>query len=128
MSNGKSIKLPLNVRQVFIDQIILDSKFFKKNNINDYSMMIAMIKIQEKSRMVEKETDNIFKRFSGGVKSSEPKMLYVISIIDFLTSFEGIKNMEYLIKTTFLSKDVSCVPPAEYSKRFRDFILNSVAK
>ncbi len=52
MNNGKSIKLPLNVRQVFIDQIILDSKFFKKNNINDYSMMIAIIKIHEKSKLI----------------------------------------------------------------------------
>jgi hypothetical protein len=58
------------VRQVFTEQVISDSKFFKKNNINDYSMMIASIKIEEKSRMVEKETENIFKRFNGGVKSS----------------------------------------------------------
>lgn len=56
VTNQKQIKLPLPIRQVFIDQIILDSKFFKKNNINDYSMMIAMIKIDEKNRLIEKET------------------------------------------------------------------------
>jgi hypothetical protein len=43
IDRGKDIKLPVNVRQVFIDQIVLDGKFFKKNNINDYSMMIAII-------------------------------------------------------------------------------------
>lgn len=64
-----------------------DSKFFKKNNINDYSMMIAMIKTDSKARLVEKETESLFKKFSGGVWSSEPNLLYVISIIDFLTSF-----------------------------------------
>lgn len=54
VSNKKLIQFPLTIKQTFIDQIILDSKFFKKNNINDYSMMIAMIKIDEKSRLVEK--------------------------------------------------------------------------
>lgn len=33
-------------------------------------MMIAMIKIDEKSRLIEKQTENVFKRFNGGVKSS----------------------------------------------------------
>lgn len=43
INNNKSIKLDIKPRQIFIDQVIIDSKFFKKNNINDYSMMIAII-------------------------------------------------------------------------------------
>jgi hypothetical protein len=43
INNKKLIKLEIKHRQIFIDQVIIDSKFFKKNNINDYSMMIAII-------------------------------------------------------------------------------------
>ena len=70
IANQKAIRLPSNVRQVFVEQVMYDSKFFKKNNINDYSMMIAMIKTDDKAKLVEKETESLFKRFSGGVKSS----------------------------------------------------------
>ncbi len=32
------------LRTKFKEQIKMDSKFFKKNNINDYSLMVAIIK------------------------------------------------------------------------------------
>jgi hypothetical protein len=36
------------------------------------------------------------------------------------------KKFEYVFKSTFLSKDVSCIPPAEYCKRFRNFMYKTV--
>ena len=110
--------------EVFKEQIRLDSKFFKKNNINDYSLMVAIISYPHKPTPLAE--GNLFKRVRGGVLSREEGKMYVLSIIDFLTVFETFKNLEYIFKTTFLSNDVSCIPPSDYSHRFRDFVVGSV--
>jgi hypothetical protein len=43
VERGKKIRLPQEISEVFRDQIKADSKFFKKNNINDYSLMVAFV-------------------------------------------------------------------------------------
>ena len=44
MERHKKISLKPEVSSIFKEQIKADSKFFKKNNINDYSLMIAFVK------------------------------------------------------------------------------------
>lgn len=44
MERGKKISLKPETSAIFKDQIKADSKFFKKNNINDYSLMISFVK------------------------------------------------------------------------------------
>jgi hypothetical protein len=44
MERHKKISLKPEVSAIFKEQIKADSKFFKKNNINDYSLMIAFVK------------------------------------------------------------------------------------
>lgn len=120
----KKISLPAELSALFREQIWADSRFFKKNNINDYSLMVAFVRypVGEAS----KKEGNVFKSVRGGVASSEEGVLLVLSIIDFLTVFEARKNLEYIFKSTFLSKDVSCIPPSDYCHRFREFICSSL--
>ena len=40
------IRLPDQLKDIFRDQITIDSRFFKKNNINDYSLMVAFVKYE----------------------------------------------------------------------------------
>lgn len=55
--------------------------------------------------------------------------MYYMCIIDFLTSFSWLrKKAEYAIKKTFVSKDISCVPPEQYASRFRDFVVKGIVK
>ena len=61
-----------------------------------------------------------------GYTSSDKKNIYFLGIIDFLTEFQVRKKIEYHIKTTFQSKDVSCIPPKPYGKRFMNFIQKIV--
>lgn len=68
----------------------------------------------------------MFKSLRGGVASSAEGVMMVLTIIDILTVFEARKNLEYIFKSTFLSKDVSCIPPSDYCQRFRDFICSSL--
>ena len=39
--------LPDKVKEVFRNQIKVDSKFFKHNNINDYSLLVAICDIDK---------------------------------------------------------------------------------
>lgn len=45
----------------------MDSRFFKKNNINDYSLMVAIVKYS--GDLTTDEESNLFKRVKGGVFS-----------------------------------------------------------
>jgi hypothetical protein len=61
--------------------------------------------------------------------SADKSTIYFLCIIDFLTSFNWFrKKVEYAVKTTFVDKDVSCVPAAQYADRFRSFMLANIDK
>eukprot|EP00919_Chromeraceae_sp_WS-2016_P065616 GHVR01155136.1.p1 GENE.GHVR01155136.1~~GHVR01155136.1.p1 ORF type:complete len:115 (+),score=0.26 GHVR01155136.1:721-1065(+) len=114
------------MREKFKEQIKTDSRFFKKNNILDYSLMLVEVSVPSNVPVANRQGKNIFKSHFGGIKGRKPNQLYILIIIDILTAFETRKNIEYLFKSTFLSKDVSCIPPTEYCKRFREFMWNAV--
>lgn len=63
----KKIELPPQFKEIFRDQITMDSRFFKKNNINDYSLMVAIVKYS--GDLGVEEESNLFKRVKGGVFS-----------------------------------------------------------
>ena len=55
--------------------------------------------------------------------------IYHIGIIDYLQTWDSNKKCENFMKTKFLSKkNVSAVPPEEYSQRFQDFTADKVFK
>jgi hypothetical protein len=61
------ISLPMQLSQIFRDQITNDSRFFKKNNINDYSLMVAFVRYE--GELNPSEETNLFKKIKGGVLS-----------------------------------------------------------
>lgn len=81
--------------------------------------MVAIAEIDEKIWRTERQKltnldkpSSIFKIYKGGILGANPGEFYILSIIDILTVFEMRKKFEYAFKSTFLSKDVSCIPPA----------------
>lgn len=95
----KKIHLPVEVRKIFKNQINIDSKFFKNNNINDYSLMIAIAEMDKNIWQGERQTlpkndrsHNIFKPYKGGILGINPGEFYILSIIDILTVFEMRKK------------------------------------
>ena len=38
------------------------------------------------------------------------------------------KKIEYAVKKTFVSNDISCVPPEQYANRFKEFMIKSILK
>jgi hypothetical protein len=57
----------MQLSQIFRDQITNDSRFFKKNNINDYSLMVAFVRYE--GELTPSEETNLFKKIKGGVLS-----------------------------------------------------------
>ena len=59
--------------------------------------------------------------------SSDKKYLYFIGIIDIFTEYSAKKKVEHNFKSTFVSKDISCIPPAAYADRFKKFMLQYIS-
>ena len=63
---------------------------------------------------------------SGGMLAANASQIYFLGIIDYLTTYSLRKRSETFAKRFFLSEsqqsDISCVPPAEYGYRFREFM------
>lgn len=60
--------------KIFKNQIKIDSRFFKHNNINDYSLMVTIAEIDKQIWEREKNQDqsseksnNTFKPYKGGI-------------------------------------------------------------
>lgn len=113
------------------EQIKSDCKFFEKNQIIDYSLLIGIHHGQKK-----KSNENglgllnlslseikVFKpEEEVAMVSSDGGDEYFIGIIDILTSFNTKKKLEFLFKTLAVDKGISAIPPTPYSLRFQNFI------
>jgi 1-phosphatidylinositol-4-phosphate 5-kinase len=117
-------------------------QFLESMDIIDYSLMVGVHYLDQH----EKHTDQFFRNFSrtrsrkrasnrfsvfhqeyhGGLLSENKQEIYFLGIVDHLTTYDLRKRGETFAKRLFLSlgsvSDISCVPPVEYSNRFRQFI------
>lgn len=86
-----------------------DSKFLKKFNIIDYSLLLAFYPSDEK-------IDSNY--FIEGLENTS----YSLGIIDFLQDYTLYKKLEVLLKKFRGFKDISVCPPRLYSTRFVNFM------
>ena len=126
-------KLKLTPEKVnfLLEQINSDCKFFEKNQIIDYSLLIGIHHTPNKKANELKNEMNLsisdIKTFfkpeeEVGLPSSDGGDEYFIGVIDILTSFNTKKKLEFLFKTVAVNKGISAIPPAPYSIRFQNFI------
>ena len=58
------------------------------------------------------------------------KQTYHLGIIDYLQEYNSEKKLESFLKQTYFakedSKNISCVPPELYQKRFEDFMNKNI--
>lgn len=111
-------------------QLEADSSFFKQNKLIDYSLLLGVSKVDFSERETLRDQLERARADSPLVfYSADRRNIYYLCIIDFLTSFTWIrKKAEYALKRTFMSKDISCVPPDHYATRFRDFVTKGIIK
>ncbi len=59
----------------------------------------------------------------GGILSDNRKRIYYFGIIDILTEFNNLKELEYQYKRIrYCSEQMSCIPPEYYKQRFYNYL------
>ena len=109
-------------KKILLFQVEQDSEFLQRLNIIDYSLLLGIHEVQGNSILSDKNSP-FSEKDDGGLLSTSKKELYFIGIIDFLTKFGAKKKIEHFVMGTLHGKkQVSCVPPLDYFKRFVTYI------
>ena len=89
-------------------------------SIIDYSLLLGEIQTDslDKLRAMVGEAPELDR----GVFIDSNNKTYIVGIIDTLTGFTTIKNLEYQFKKIKHGHEMSCVPPNVYGERFKKFI------
>lgn len=133
-----NFRMKLNPEQAncLFEQVKNDCRFFERNQIIDYSLLIGIHRNGRK-----KEGNNIlgtnlslsdiktaFKPEEEGIVSTDGMEEYFVGIIDILTSFNTKKKLEFLFKTIAVDRGISAIPPTPYSTRFQNFIKKQLVQ
>jgi len=125
----RKLRLPEDIKSIFLDQIEKDSKFLRAQNIMDYSLLLGLHFHNEDVYGDERKETRGSSMWSRGIISSDGKTVYHMGIIDILQLYNFNKKAERLAKSYLLWKDkngISAVPPLAYSKRFINAIESFV--
>ncbi|OMJ94713.1 hypothetical protein SteCoe_2052 [Stentor coeruleus] len=112
----KKLYLTYSVGQRLKEIIENDVKLFRKYEIMDYSLLVAVKTSEEYSKYYFKS----IQKFEKG---------YTIGLIDFLQDFSKSKKFEGLSKKLLRmksSKEISSINPEDYCKRFIEFMYDIV--
>jgi hypothetical protein len=102
---------------------ILDSdvNFLTRNNLIDYSFLVGELKPSLKEiRDMCKENPVIGR----GIYIDTEERAWLVGFIDPLNQYDYTKQFEYYAKVPQHGTTMSCVPPALYSPRFKDFMAS----
>ncbi|CAD8151009.1 unnamed protein product [Paramecium pentaurelia] len=126
LEDKQSIQFDQKTLELFKTQLIKDVNFFKQNKIIDYSFLIGIVDNYRMNNDNVQTQCRFYERWNGGCITRDQKRLYYFGIIDIFTEYNNKKQLEHKVKSTFVSKDVSCIPPESYADRFIKFILHSL--
>lgn len=135
VNEGMKINIPYSIKDKVLTQIDLDAAFLAKFNIIDYSLLLGVISSKNDKGMksmfdydnmpksaIDKEKDKDKHAKTYYIESTDGQTHYYLGIIDTLTYFGAKKRAEFMTKRTFQGKDISCIPPPDYKKRFCNFM------
>ena len=109
-------------KSVLISQIERDTELLQRLKIIDYSLLLGIHELQP-DMMENQQYIELLQRNSDGMLSTSHKEFYFMGIIDFLTKFGAKKKFEHFVMGALHGrKEVSCVPPINYCKRFTNYI------
>eukprot|EP00929_Paragymnodinium_shiwhaense_P107559 TRINITY_DN7370_c1_g2_i2.p1 TRINITY_DN7370_c1_g2~~TRINITY_DN7370_c1_g2_i2.p1 ORF type:complete len:856 (+),score=195.15 TRINITY_DN7370_c1_g2_i2:82-2649(+) len=152
---NESIRIGPERKKLMIEQLERDVDFLAQSNIIDYSLLLGIHDIDEKTKTAvgldditldeaeKKEptspkpsqlsdampsTIPVHVRDAGGMLSSDRKQLYFLGVIDILTPYDSFKVVEHNFKALRHNwRGVSCCPPPYYGQRFMDFMRKAIS-
>ncbi len=105
-------------RAQLLSRVQGDLSFFGRFKLIDYSMIVAVL---DREKLVETGFGKNFRLLA----SRDPKVCYVVGIIDVLQQYTWAKYLERTFKRLARCRptlDTSSQPPAVYSKRFYEYM------
>jgi hypothetical protein len=120
---GEGMVVRLNRVQMknITDMLRDDIQMLTKAYVMDYSFFLGIVKNSD-DLVLDPELDG--KRY---FKSKDNKFVYFMGIIDYLTNYDGMKNLETILLNILYKKDnASAVDPVKYSNRMKDFLHRMV--
>ena len=116
LTEQKQLFMTESVGQRMIEIIENDAKLFRKFNIMDYSLLVAVKTREEYSKFFFKS-------------ANRPEKGYAIGIIDYLQSFNKTKRFEGISKQLLTFKPtahISSINSEDYYQRFLKFIRDII--
>eukprot|EP01062_Namystynia_karyoxenos_P068824 TRINITY_DN6390_c0_g1_i1.p1 TRINITY_DN6390_c0_g1~~TRINITY_DN6390_c0_g1_i1.p1 ORF type:complete len:580 (+),score=130.92 TRINITY_DN6390_c0_g1_i1:164-1903(+) len=124
-------------RPIVEEQIMRDSMFLEECQIMDYSFLVGIHRPEtprgrrrrpqrpiEGERCLEADDGGMCTEGGGAAHAGE---IYYFGIIDILQRYTPRKRAETALKGIISRRaGISCVPPGEYARRFREFILRII--
>ena len=120
---GEGMVVKLNRVQMknITDMLKDDIQMLTKAYVMDYSFFLGIAKNTD-DLILDPELDG--KRY---FKSKDNKFVYFMGIIDYLTNYDGMKNLETILLNILYKKDnASAVDPVKYSLRMSKFLHETV--
>lgn len=116
----KGIKIDVNAvaAEKLKGAIARDTAFLEAHNLFDYSFLLAYKK-------------NAYSTRSNSIIHSNGNDAYFVAIIDYLTVFDFVRELELETKAFIYPEDsergeVSILPPKDYAERFRNFLGDQI--
>jgi hypothetical protein len=117
--------------------IAKDVNFFKNNGIIDYSLIIAVVKLDNINKLPEHKQKSAKEQISSLMEKkmffidSDHEFGYLVGIIDYFQLFTFQKRMEKYVKILMnckLGLDTSSQPSNKYAERFNNYISSIFVK
>lgn len=123
---------------LLFEQLKRDTAFLENCAIMDYSLLVGIVDLDQVTAVGRipwalPEELSVFRMDDGGFRSSNGKdepmnLVYYMGIIDVLQPYNLRKKVEHALKSLREAPDaLSCVDPAQYSRRFVDFVIGNTA-
>jgi len=128
----QKISLSEELRTKFLQQVHKDTEFLETHGMNDYSLIIGVVELDEANEATAKEVEEnlissgegvpFYRSYEGGILSRDKTKIYYMRIIDFLTFYGAKKKLEYALKWLAHGQTMSCIPPESYAKRLMSLL------
>lgn len=118
-------------KKLFVNIATCDAEFFEDLNLMDYSLLLLKLEFDEDMYTeflnFKKTKDYTYYERHIYFSTENPRIAFLVVIIDYLQDFSFFKLMENNIKNFITERPsdanmISCVPSDIYSKRFIEFI------
>jgi hypothetical protein len=128
----KAFTFPISLEKIDKDYVLnllsADVELFRKHSLMDYSMILAVVKLENLKEEELKLLRQLKNRTGLACKIDGVDYFLFLGIIDFLQAWTKTKMLAHVVKFLCAPKPISTVDPERYAKQFLFFFRNKFNK